>query len=211
MSATLRASQSQHQRWVIADDRNYSSAIRNNPLGCLVVLVVAGIGLVVLPLLLWIHTTINMSALGVLLNRDGYARATFQVTEYGRYLEPGAGPDIHTKHYFYGTVDGTPETMSTRFARYSPALAEAMDTLPDGRNAANFAVDVWYNPGMRRTLLAREQVLIPFAPDMFDAMKSRLRTYALLWLVFIGYWLALWLFVRYRERRLARIDNQSGS
>lgn len=173
---------------------------RNNPLGCLVVFVVAAIGLGVLPLLLWIHTSISLSALGIMLNRDHCTRATFQITEYARY-GLSSGPDIQTRHYFHGTVNGTPQAMSVRFARYAPALAQIMASAPDGRTAVSLAVGVWYNPDMRRTLLAREQILIPDTPGIFESMASRLSTYALLWLGFLGYWTALGLFVRSASRR----------
>ena len=112
-----------------------------------------------------------------------------------------SGPDIQTRHYFHGTVNGTPQAMSVRFARYAPALAQIMATAPDGRTAVSLAVGVWYNPDMRRTLLAREQILIPDTPGIFESMASRLSTYALLWLGFLGYWTALGLFVRGASRR----------
>ncbi|MGE0815488.1 MAG: hypothetical protein AB7O28_14035 [Vicinamibacterales bacterium] len=65
-------------------------------------------------------------------------------------------------------------------------------------------MDVWYNPAMRRTLLAREQILIPDTPGTFESMTSRLRTYGLLWVGVLGYWTALGLFVRAGERRRAQ-------
>jgi len=173
----------------------------NSPLGCLLVFVVAAIGLGVLPLLLWIQTTFTLSTLGVVLNQEHYSRATFQITEYGRYAESGPGPDVDIQHYFYGTVNGTPHTMGVGWARYAPELARIMDTAPDGRTPVNLAVGVWYNPQMRSSLLAREQILLPDAPGLFEAMHARLRSYGLLWLVFIGYWGALGLYVRTAERR----------
>jgi hypothetical protein len=168
-------------------------------LGCLVVAGAIITGVVVLPLLLWMHTTANLVVAGVLLNQSGYARTTFQISEYGHWTE-GAGEFMSTQHYFSGVIAGRPETMSVAFARYSPALSDIMDTATEGRTPLQLTIDVWYNPGIRRSILAREQAVLPYAPGLFSSLYARLGGYALLWLLFAGIWLTMILLPKLMRR-----------
>lgn len=148
-------------------------------------------GVVVLPLLLWVNTHLNLSALGILLNEHGYTRETFQITEYG-YSMDGAGEFMSTEHYFFGTVRGKPETMKTTFAAYSPDLRLIMGSGARGRTPVNIAIEVWYNPDMRHAWLGREQGLLPYTPDFFSSLYPRLAGYLLLWVLFAVVWLSLY-------------------
>lgn len=159
---------------------------------------VVAAAVLVLPLLLWAHTALNLQALGVLLHQGNYSRATFDVTEYGHWTE-GAGEFMRTQHYFHGTVAGRHETMPVTFARYSPALAAIMDAAPRGRTPLELSIDVWYNPDMRRSWLAREHAILPDAPDFFRSLYAGLGVYALLWIVFAGIWLMIVLLPRSRR------------
>jgi hypothetical protein len=73
-------------------------------------------GVLVLPLLLWTNTLFNLTVLGVVLHQDGYARATFHISEYEYWHESSASDIPSIKHYFSGTVHGQPQVMTTTFA-----------------------------------------------------------------------------------------------
>jgi hypothetical protein len=64
----------------------------------------------------------------------------------------------------------------------------------------DIAIEVWHNPGMRDAWFAREQVILPYAPDLFASLYGRLGGYVLLWLLFAVVWLSIYWLPKVRAR-----------
>lgn len=170
---------------------------KNSPLpvraaGCLIALVLGGSGLIVLPVLILMNSGINFAAAAIVLNKDGYTRQKYHMTEY-YYWKEHSGPDIRVKRYFTGAVNGKRQYLEDfTFARYSQQLDKIIEYSPTGKTPLNLTIDIWYNPDMANSWFTKGNEILPYSPDFFSSLTGRLVAYLYLWVLFIAVWMIIY-------------------
>ena len=119
----------------------------------------------------WLWALTFWNRLNILRNRDGYSRATFEVTSV-EYHEPSGYDDSPMPSYWAnGVVNGQAERLSimSRFESQPESLEQVQAAVPVGT-----VFQILYNPSLSRAIVQGETLrVIPFV-DGFWVTQERL-------------------------------------